>query len=440
MFSKYLSIFFIFLFSQFAIAKPRLEVSPTCALMDVPLSIEVHELDPFQHATIKAEIVDDVGEKWNSWASFEADETGIIYVNAQNPIEGAYEEADGMGLFWTMKPTLNPFASFKKKGDFEVELKLFVQGETVDIKNVQRLRQSFEMVKIEVKEDGLVGSLFLPFSQAPLPVIIVLGGSNGGLSENRARLIASNGFAVLALGYFGLEGLPDNLENIPLEYFERAFEWLSQRDDILGNRVGIYGISRGAELALLIGCLFPEKVQAIVAALPSYVVFGGLSSERVPAWQYRGEPLIPDAPVPMCDLSYGKGQNPEDPLTISTSYLQGMQEFPEDYAAAEIPVEKLQASLLLISGGDDQMWPSTLFASKIMDRLKAKQSQITRIHLDYPLAGHLIHVPYLPAETVYYHPHGKLWFSMGGFPCENDLASRDSWLKLLHFFQIQLCK
>lgn len=48
----------------------------------------------------------------------------------------------------------------------------------------------------------------------------------GGLTEFRASLLASHGFAVLALAYFAYEGLPDKLLETDLEYFEEAADFL----------------------------------------------------------------------------------------------------------------------------------------------------------------------------------------------------------------------
>lgn len=66
---------------------------------------------------------------------------------------------------------------------------------------------------------------FLP-GEGPFPGIIDLFGIIGGLIEFRASLLASRGFAVLALAYFAYEGLPDKLLETDLEYFEEAADFL----------------------------------------------------------------------------------------------------------------------------------------------------------------------------------------------------------------------
>lgn len=68
--------------------------------------------------------------------------------------------------------------------------------------------------------------MLLPTGQGPFPGVIDLFGGVGGLVEFRASLLATHGFAVLALAYFGYEDLPSELGEQDLEYFEEAVELL----------------------------------------------------------------------------------------------------------------------------------------------------------------------------------------------------------------------
>ena len=45
-------------------------------------------------------------------------------------------------------------------------------------------------------------------------------GAAGGIMEIRAALLASHGFATLALAFFRLDDLPKTLEDIQFDYFE----------------------------------------------------------------------------------------------------------------------------------------------------------------------------------------------------------------------------
>jgi hypothetical protein len=128
------------------------------------------------------------------------------------------------------------------------------------------------------------------------PGVVVLTGSGGGLDARRAGLLASHGFPALALAYFTFPGRPAWLVEQPLEYFEAGFAWLRRQPGVRG-RVRVMGISRGGELALLLGATFAE-VAAVVAYVPSSVVWGpvvaypsSVLQAPLSAWSYRGVPL-----------------------------------------------------------------------------------------------------------------------------------------------------
>ena len=68
---------------------------------------------------------------------------------------------------------------------------------------------------------------FVSFQEpGPFPGIVDILGAGGGLLEYRASLLAGKGFAVMALAYYNYEDLPKGLENLHLEYFEEAVNYL----------------------------------------------------------------------------------------------------------------------------------------------------------------------------------------------------------------------
>jgi dienelactone hydrolase len=295
-----------------------------------------------------------------------------------------------------------------------------------------------ENVKREaVAQGGIFGTLFSPASKPPFPapLIITLGGGAGGLNEFRAQLLASYGFISLSLAYFGCEGLPPDLANIPLEYFEKAIAWLQNHPAIDPCQIALWGISRGAELSLIIGSLFPQKISAIAAYVPSSVVYEALIYPDQPAWTYRGKPLLPGAPFPL--TSDDLPLNRDKPLALTPFFLQGMEN-KELFNASAIPVENLQCPLLLISGEEDQMWPSTLFAHQIQLRLQKKGSSISCSHYSYPGAGHFLTPFGSHITSGRVHSLDSLCFDFGGHPEANAKASLDAWEKTLRFFELYL--
>jgi dienelactone hydrolase len=283
--------------------------------------------------------------------------------------------------------------------------------------------------RVEARERGLVGMLFLPLGAGPHPGVIVLGGSSGGMREPVAALLASHGCAALALAYFGAEGLPPRLSNIPLEYFEAALDWMAARPEVRGGRCALLGTSRGAELALLLGTTFPQ-VGAVIAYAPSGVLWGAVGAAG-PAWTYRGEPLpvVPDRVPPELDAE----MSDREPISAAEWYLYNL----EDEAAlgpATIAVERIAGPVLLISGEDDQMWPSTLMAERIMRRLAEHHFAWPYRHLRYPDAGHLIGSPWQPTTVnTRRHPTAGATFAYGGTPTGQAHANADSWNTVLEW-------
>jgi acetyl esterase/lipase len=285
------------------------------------------------------------------------------------------------------------------------------------------------MQRIPIQDCGLAGALYLPEKQGPHPLIITLGGFRAGTNESRAEKLASSGFAALSLAYFGCPGLPSTIQEIPLEYFEKGIDWAARHPSIDPSRIALWGVSRGAELSLILGSTLSFKFSAIAATVPASAIYGSIQSS-LPAWIYRGRAVGPSAPFPKPCLNGKIGQTPESALALTPYFLEGMKERAA-FAASEIPVEKIQCPLFLVSGEDDQMWPSFVFAEQMMRRLQAKGSSISRVHVSYPRAGHGISSTEAIAEL---HPIAKIWFAFGGNPRDNERAKIDSLEKTVSFF------
>ncbi len=277
------------------------------------------------------------------------------------------------------------------------------------------------MKKISILENGLVGTLFLQDNASS--IVIVLGGSGGGLKEERARLLAEDGFSSLALAYFGIEGLPSTINQIPLEYFEKAIYFLEQNYGI--QRVGLWGTSRGAEVSLSFASLFPERIHAIAAHVPTSVVYCALDNQKSPAWTYQGKPIAPNAPLAIDPIYSGQ----DEPSAFATTpwFLRGMED-KSAFGASQIAVEKITCPLLLISAQDDQVWPSSKFAEEITDRLSEHRSPIFYTHLSYQNVGHA------PEKGVAgFHSALNRWVAFGGKPQDNAFAAVD-WRVQTHLF------
>lgn len=223
--------------------------------------------------------------------------------------------------------------------------------------------------------------LFQPAEEGDCPGVIVLGGSEGGLSiaAPLAAALAQEGFAALAFPYFGVRGAPMFLDRIRLDHIEDAVAALRMRRGVAVGAVGLYGVSKGAEAALAFASYNPS-VQAVVAASPSSVVWQGLNLLiRRSSWTWRGEEL------PFAPFQRGPWRG------LLDLYQRSLASHDADRAV--IAVERINGPIALISGGDDRLWPSARMAERIVARSIAMKSRFAVEHVYQNGAGHVVWGP-----------------------------------------------
>jgi acetyl esterase/lipase len=193
--------------------------------------------------------------------------------------------------------------------------------------------------------------------------------------------------------------LPRGLVNIPLEYFENAIGWMRRQPRLRDRFLAVWGSSRGGELALLLGATFPE-INAVIAWVSSGVIFWALGlgepgdTRPRAAWTFRGKPLPYLQENNSCRDPEPQAE-PGDPIAYTPFYRSFLRD-SQAVERATIPVEKTRGPILLVSGTDDQMWPSSELADIVLRRLEAHRHPFPFRHMKYPGAGHLILVPYWP--------------------------------------------
>ncbi len=410
---------------------PTIEIKPACALADEPVQIQLSAFPSNCDVTIRVETHDDEGTRWQSHAIFHTDDAGFVDLAVQSPRAGTYHRADVMGLFWSLTLDDGEAKGFSKGNlaNTQITFTAFVDDKPLTTTTCERLFLAPGATRAVVRENGLAGTFFCPPGIDPLPAVIVLGGSSGGLEEATASLLASHSYATLALAYFAYDHLPSDLQNIPLEYFETAIQWLQAQPRVRGDTIGVMGRSRGGELALLLGATFPI-LKAVVAHVPSGFIWGESP------WTFRGEPLPHVPSLPSDDFErqvYSKS-----PIALTPLFLRDLDDLDAIQNAA-IPVEKINAPVLLISAQDDQMWPSAYMSELVMARLQKHQHPFPDEHISYPGAGHFINVPYLPATVTHrrHRVHGHD-FAFGGNPPDIAVAQVDAWRRILGFLETQL--
>ena len=419
---------------------PRLDaqtvrVTPRSALADDVVRIEANGLKPNVTATIRARRVDAQGRVWQSLVEARANSKGVIDLSKQAPTGGSYSGLLAMGALTSMDVVGERSGVARSTHAWSDTLRTAISLEIDQrVVSVDTLIQTFASALVRarpVRDSGLVATLFTPARAGTSPGLLVLGGSEGGLSsEDVAAVLASRGYTTLALGYFGAEALPTALDEIPVEYFQRAIRLLTRESSVVAGGIGLFGTSKGAEAALVVASRSAD-VRAVVAYAPSHVVWSCICSNATHAsWAENGAslPFVPPGNNP----DYRPA--PGGPIRPTENYTYRLRDSTV-VARAEIPVEQIRAPILLVAGGDDGLWPSLPMAQGVMARRRRLGGYPADTLLVYPAAGHLIGKAYLPSKATVVGG-GRL--ETGGTGEANAAAQADSWPRVLAFLRATL--
>jgi dienelactone hydrolase len=374
-----------------------LTAAPDPADVTDRLSITVDGLAPGERVTLHASFAD-LGTEWASEATFEADADGRVDLTRDAPVAGDYEGVRPMGLVQFAERVGDDPVDTRTGADATLlELCALVDGDVVAETTVtRRVAPGVERTALDPERDGLAGSLYVPGAGGPHPGVVAFHGSGGEPAGRKARLLASEGYAVLALRYFGGPSpVPEQFAEVPVAYAERGIKFLRDHERVATGDVGLVGASRGTELALLTAAR-SDDVGAVVAYAPSaYAWFGERDGDGAgpppSAWTVDGDPL-PLLPHPGPD---GRPEQTDEGLRSRPTFEGFIEHASDDeLAAARLPVEDVDADVVLCSGGDDGVWPADEMAETVADAMTDAPGTAT--HHRYEAAGHGIFAPYHP--------------------------------------------
>ncbi|MEM1174027.1 MAG: acyl-CoA thioesterase/bile acid-CoA:amino acid N-acyltransferase family protein [Pseudomonadota bacterium] len=422
-----------------------------------PLGLTVEGAMPGGLVVINCTLTDHEDRLWSSRGVYFADAQGRVNVAQAHSTAGTYTGVDPDGLVWSMLPIElgkevlqadrrdvaadlpdrpYPDADFSYELRFSATLRADTRsGEKVTLEAQQRLRlDNPTIVRTDIAEAGVHGVLYEPAGEGPFPTVVWLSGSGGGASEGRAALLATNGFAALALATHNFDGRPDELDRVPLEYISNAITFaggLHEQDS-----VGLGGSSRGAEMALLVASVFPERIGAVAATAPTNVLWGGCCSENTDvAYTLAGADLpaaeIYEHPAAQIEtVIHG-----DAPASMRERFLAGMVS-----GKPAIRVEAIRAPILLLAGDADPIWPAALAVEMLTARLATRGSgPPVQSHI-YHGAGHEIGsgYPFWAMRSIGSaspHPVDGALVPKGGTPSGNAHAARDGAKRIVEFFR-----
>lgn len=442
-----------------ALPASRLEVDPGTVLEGEPVSIRIIDAPPGKIVTVHTQSVT-LGRSgevvpYYAHASFRIGADGTADVARKPSLSGSYYGTDIRGLFWSQERVVSgatpvspamPVGTEQLKPD-QVSLTLQVDDKVEDRKVVTFVPSNVEVVREEVKADGIVGAFYHRRGAAKQPVVVILHGSEGGLgfADWFGPMLAARGYSVFGLHYFSPEasaapGVPTAFNLIPVEELQRVRTWLSRRPEADVSRFGIVGASKGGEFAVLLGSIYPW-VDAVVAFMPSAYVgqgfkFGSGEAGMSSSWSRAGKPLpfVPETGQAEVLRNY---RIPGGEVRLAPVRKANMARASAALLAkAAIPVEHSHAAFLLAGGGDDQTGASGDSVRLLADRLRRfhyRRPVEVRI---YPNAGHLIvGTGWRPTTS---HNAGP---SQDGGNAEADArAQADSWSAMIGFLRRNLDK
>lgn len=330
---------------------------------------------------------------WQSTSTFISDGNGEVILNNCPSVSGDFKGVFPMGILSFMKPIKKRRSKIKYKNQveynssFNVLIKIYEDNKQIDSCEITRYFKEKQTASINITMcEKAKATLYLPKSKKKLPAIIVLSGSEGGINKAQciAQMISNYGIATMAIGYFGMNGLPKNLEKIPLEIVKEAIDILKNNKNIDSKRVGIYGRSKGAEFALIAATKF-EDLSCIILNSPSIFVLEGVKG-RFPSnsssWVFKGK-----------EIDYFEFKATE---YLKAKIKKELYPNPNIEISARMPLEQLNGNILLLSSVHDEIWPAYQSSLKIKEELKQKNFSYNVTLKKYKYVGHMLTIPFQP--------------------------------------------
>ena len=238
---------------------------PTKSQVGESVHLQVRNFHPRTTVTVECAATDNAEHKYTGSWSLRADENGDATLSNAEPTANTskqtwYRSERGQRLAKQSAVTMilqrlsfkNLFGSspnFLMGGQNSVSFSLSFQAHSglfapsTPRHSQARILVDPEISRRSVEANGLIGWLYEPSTPGPHPGVITLHGASASVPHRLSKMLATHGYTTFAVQYFDAPGLPESLERIPLEYFDTAIRWLTNRPEVLGGRVGVLGIS-----------------------------------------------------------------------------------------------------------------------------------------------------------------------------------------------------
>ncbi|XP_056400139.1 acyl-coenzyme A amino acid N-acyltransferase 1-like isoform X4 [Hyla sarda] len=254
--------------------------------------------------------------------------------------------------------------------------------------------------------------------EGPFPGVIDMFGGVGGLIEFRSSLLASRGFASLALAYFAYDDLPGYLGEMDLKYFEEAAQFLCAHPKVSSDGIGVVAICKGAEIALAMASYLPQVAATVCingtnAVNGNSLIYGDLALSGIP---YKAERFL------ITDFG-------------SLSLLNFLDDPGKpEHQDSILPLEKARGPILFLVGDKDENYNSLFFAREANARAVKYGKKDVYLRC-YPGAGHLLEPPGSPFCSASQSTFFPLPLTWGGELVAHCRAQETSWKELQEFLR-----
>lgn len=287
---------------------------------------------------------------------------------------------------------------------------------------------------------GFAGTICTPEQTGRRPLIVLLGGSEGGnMMAYTAPRFAAAGYVAASVAYFGLPGLPPVLQDIPVETVGNALAVLSKRPDVDPSRIAIFGVSKGGEFALLAASVYPQ-IRAVIADVPSPFAWESIPQGAVTtpesSWTVGGKPL-PFVPYTSAmGTSVFQAFQEHKPMDLRPAYVDA-EKNSAAVQAAMFHLERIAGPVLCVGADDDQIWDSDAQCAIAARYLSAHHHPYADTFEHYAGAGHLFLFS-SPARPFVQAGEGPVQLLLGGTPAANVAAAHLAWPRIIAFLGTSL--
>lgn len=303
------------------------------------------------------------------------------------------------------------------------------------------------MIRCTLEKEGFLGT-FYPCAVPTEKAIILVGGSGEKrpFVEKRAQALRDEGFHVLALGYYLWAPLSAQTVGIPVDYVEKAAAYLKHDAPVHIAKIGMTGLSLGAEYALLCASYLPELSCVAAVSGFDFVVEGCknmLWRQHRSYFTYHGAD-VPYAPAEALShlpktLWAWKKDSRYGAYAMNRFYYNEC--FPHRTDASRIKVENIRGDILLLAPAYDDTWPSDAAVRRMMQVLDETRFPYRHEAVLYEKASHYLAVPPAAMEMDEKSVDStekvlaRLLTMEKKYPAECRAARRESWAKLVSFFK-----